>query len=83
MIYFGLEETMKKMIVLAVLLLVFAACGTNPLMESIQKLVAWDSSVTYDKGDFTNRTEVVYRSLQNSNKGHDPAVEPLWWTLDN
>lgn len=42
---------------------------------------AYASGTTYGLGDFVTYNGVGYRSLQASNTGHQPDVQPAWWSI--
>jgi len=41
----------------------------------------WDAGDTYATGDYVVYEGCLYRSLQNTNTGKDPASETEWWAL--
>ncbi len=42
---------------------------------------AWQSALTYRKGEIATAGGVHYRSLQNANTNKDPSSETDWWTV--
>jgi hypothetical protein len=39
----------------------------------------WNSGTTYAQGDEVTYNSVLYISLQSSNLGHQPDINPSWW----
>lgn len=42
----------------------------------------WNVGETYIENEVVFRNDIMYRSLQDDNTGHDPASSPLWWVVD-
>ena len=46
---------------------------------ALRKLAEWGTDHEYNSGELTVRNGELYRSLQSSNQGNDPAGSPSWW----
>lgn len=51
----------------------------NAAPVQVEDVAAWSGATTYARCDFAVRNGVTYKSKQDANTNHDPAVSPAWW----
>ena len=71
----------QKIVVLLLLFAILISCS-NSLLVALESKVLWDANRTYAKAELCEESNVRYRSLQDGNKGNEPAVSPAWWVQD-
>jgi hypothetical protein len=52
------------------------------IVKTVADTLPWAIGTTYGVASFVKYNNVIYRSLQSTNVGHQPDSSPTWWVAD-